>query len=557
MFDGGAKTIVWDEGLIGPVSLIAPYNLLKEHEVNQMFSLSEGSISSAASRKIIFLTRALPKMMDSIAEHVHSEEQKNHRREYQIIFVPRKTTLCETRLKNRGVYGNVKGAIHEWACDFFPLENDVISMEQPLAFKELLIDEDPTCIYSAAQGLSTLQDVFGPIGKVSCQGKAAKHVFDLLKRIKLEKGAPEKMTGIDHLVILDRSIDLLSPVATQLTYEGLIDELVGINHTKITLPSEKFNNGEDPGKKTIILNSSEELFSDIRDKNFSAVGDALRKRAKTIAAEYEARHGQTMQQMRQFVARLPQMNLIKQSLAVHTTIAEMIKEITDSFPFMDSLLVEQEFMNGIDTDKIHPFIEDQIGQQVDIIKVLRLICIQSITNSGLKQKVLDYYKKEIIHVYGFEHILSLSHLEKAGLIRVQQSARPFTVLRKTLRLVVQDGSESNPTDMSYVHSVYAPLTTRLVQHLIYKPGGWRAIQDVLNSLPGPTVTEEPFCDIQTLDSSKVVVVFFVGGCTMAEISALRFLVQQEEAPVELVVATTAIINGNSFTRNFMEVLNLK
>jgi vacuolar protein sorting-associated protein 33A len=111
---------------------------------------------------------------------------------------------------------------------------------------------------------------------------------------------------------------------------------------------------------------------------------------------------------------------------------------------------------------------------------------------------------------------------------LQQSTRPFTVLRKTLKLVVQDGSESNPTDMSYVHSIYAPLTARLVQHLIYKSGGWKAIQDVLSSLPGPTIMEEYLLDVQPIESSRVVLVFFVGGCTMAELSALRFLAQQED-----------------------------
>jgi vacuolar protein sorting-associated protein 33A len=106
-----------------------------------------------------------------------------------------------------------------------------------------------------------------------------------------------------------------------------------------------------------------------------------------ISAEFDSRHGQTVQQMKQFVAKLPQMTLAKQSLATRkqcilicfnnvslnlildTTIAELIKEVTDSVPFMDSLLVEQEFMNGIDTDKVHPYIEDQIAQKVDLVKV--------------------------------------------------------------------------------------------------------------------------------------------------------------------------------------------
>ncbi len=35
---------------------------------------------------------------------------------------------------------------------------------------------------------------------------------------------------IDAAIFLDRSVDLLTPLSTQLTYEGLIDELYGIKH---------------------------------------------------------------------------------------------------------------------------------------------------------------------------------------------------------------------------------------------------------------------------------------------------------------------------------------
>lgn len=44
-----------------------------------------------------------------------------------------------------------------------------------------------------------------------------------------------------------------------------------------------------------------------------------------------------------------------------------------------------------------------------------------------------------------------------------------------------------PNDVSYVYSGYAPLSVRLAQFLAQP--GWRAIQDVLKKLPGPTVCE--------------------------------------------------------------------
>jgi hypothetical protein len=33
-------------------------------------------------------------------------------------------------------------------------------------------------------------------------------------------------------LLLDRGVDLLTPLATQLTYEGLIDEIFGINNSE-------------------------------------------------------------------------------------------------------------------------------------------------------------------------------------------------------------------------------------------------------------------------------------------------------------------------------------
>ena len=95
---------------------------------------------------------------------------------------------------------------------------------------------------------------------------------------------------------------------------------------------------------------------------------------------------------------------------------------------------------------------------------------------------------------------------------------------------------------------------RLVQHLL-SPGGWRGIRDVLDLLSGPTVDEiqktskkkaSSSANPAQSDDSKVTLVLFLGGCTFAEISALRFLAQQEDSPTDYLIATTSIINGNNF-----------
>lgn len=50
-------------------------------------------------------------------------------------------------------------------------------------------------------------------------------------------------------------------------------------------------------------------------------------------------------------------------------IAEMIKEVTDTENFRDSVQTEQEIILGLVTDRVIPYIEDCMTRKVDIIKV--------------------------------------------------------------------------------------------------------------------------------------------------------------------------------------------
>ncbi|XP_053982157.1 vacuolar protein sorting-associated protein 33A [Hylaeus volcanicus] len=573
----GTKAIIWEESLAGPIGLVAKYSLLEEHDVVKLYPLCGGSLNIPPNIvNIIFITRPQLDLMDLIAENIHSEDGKRPRKEFHLFFVPRKSLVCQKKLQNRGVFGSFT-LIEEFKCDLFPFDNDLLSMELSGSFKEFHLENDPTCLYQVAQAIHGLQKLYGKIPKVTGRGCAAGKVWELLERLSREeeenKATSVQSSTIEYLLLLDRSVDLLSPLVTQLTYEGLIDEIFGIEVNTAKLPARKFHDSEDSPtamsineKEQIILNSGEELFVEIRDKNFNGVGPVLSKKAKVISSQFDERHrDKSVQEIKQFVARLPHMLATKQSLAKHTTIAEMIKEVTDSSSFLESLQVEQELLNCIDTDKPNAYIEDMIAQQQPLLKVLRLLCIQSLTNSGLKPKLLDYYKREIIQTYGYQHLPTILNLEKAGLLKQQQSARQYAVLRKALRLTVEDESEIAPKDISYVHSIYAPLSVRLAEQLV-QPTGWQGLNDVMGLLPGPTINSVPSNvlssgrrnSVTSEDSNseppKLVMVFFIGGCTFAEISALRFLSQQEELNVEFVVCTTKLINGNTFLTSLMENL---
>lgn len=575
----GSKAIIWDEQLTGPIGLVAEYSFLKELEVIKMFQLKPGRLPSVAVKNIIFITRPEVELMDRMAENLHGEDRNgSSSKEYHLFFVPRRSTICEQRLKDKGVFGSLTD-IDELPIDFYPLESDVISMELDNIFKDLYVDNESSSLYQIARGLMTIQSLYGIIPNVLGKGRYARSVLDMMARMRRDIGVdadPPMTPQFDTLIIIDRTVDLTTPVVTQLTYEGLIDEFYGISHNTVRLPAEKFqppsneqssSRTDDSAVKAIVLNSAEELYTELRDKNFQAVGTTLSRKAKAISAQYEERHeAKTVSELKQFVAKLPQMQATKQSLALHTSIAELVKEITVSDSFQEALQIEQDLLNGVDTDKVCPYIEDFICKQEPLTKILRLICLQSSTNSGLKPRVLEHYKREIIHAYGFQHMITLYNLEACGLLKVQLSNRPFTVIRRTLNLTVDDVNEIHPTDISYVHSIYAPLSVRLIQWAA-KPG-WKSILDVLNLIPGQLVQETQSLPINlrrrrnsgnsihsSSDETKLTLVFFIGGCTYAEISALRFLSRMDDAPTDYLIATTNIINGETFLQSLTEPLN--
>lgn len=60
----------------------------------------------------------------------------------------------------------------------------------------------------------------------------SQHVANMMLRMKREfAGSQNQILPVfDTLLLLDRNVDLLTPLATQLTYEGLIDEIYGISN---------------------------------------------------------------------------------------------------------------------------------------------------------------------------------------------------------------------------------------------------------------------------------------------------------------------------------------
>ncbi|KAJ5149564.1 hypothetical protein N7448_001142 [Penicillium atrosanguineum] len=614
----GKKNLVISQELAGPVGLFVKFSVLQEYGVDRVFLLENANIDSS-QRNVVFLVRGeKAQHVRTVAEQVKRlRTNGNVEHEITIIFAPRRTLVSNAVLEEAGIIGDVN--IAELPLYFLPLEQDILSLELDDAFSDLYLNKDPGCIFHSAKALMGIQQKHGYFPRIVGKGDNARRLADLLLRMRKELDA-EESSGLadpsargllpsadtENLIIIDRDVDFGTPLLTQLTYEGLIDEYVGIKNNQADVDTSIVGQAPTPQsqessktpqqakqglKRKIQLDASDTLFNQLRDANFAIVGDILNKVARRLENEYETRHSaKTTNELRDFVNKLPTYQLEHQSLRIHTNLAEEIMRLTRSETFRKVLEVQQNNAAGADPTYQHETIEELIARDVPLKSILRLLCLESCMSGGLRPRDLENFKRQVVQAYGHQHLLTFWALERMELLQPRSSATTMLLptsgaqagtktnygyLRKNLRLVIEEVSEKDPNDISYVYSGFAPLSVRLVQCVLQKPyilslikggspaasvnnastasPGWLGFEDVVKSARGSTFSlvqkgdDKAVRARQTLSgnaATKTVYVFFLGGITFTEIAALRFIAAQEAPRRRIIICTTGVISGD-------------
>ncbi|KAJ4485667.1 Sec1-like protein [Lentinula aciculospora] len=623
----GSKTLVLDPSLAGPLGLVTEVALLKHHGVDKMYWLERGPLSSSTTN-IVYLCRPLVNYVKIIADHIKRHAKESSKHNYTLLLVPRLSSLVSRLLEEEGVLGDI--TISAYNLQFLPIADDVISLEYESAFKDIWVDGDESVVYDSAQALITLQKLFGLFPRLLGKGDYAARLINLLTTYLTQSHDSstadtllEPSSNFDSLVVIDRRVDMITPLLTQLTYEGLIDELLGIRNSHVELPASLVNPPSNvsadtaaappaatsstslrkENKKKYHLTSSDSLFKELRDLNFSNVGKQLNGVARRLDDDYKTSlQSKTTAQLRDFVERLRgRLYSEHQSLRIHTGVSELLVPMTRTEQFNKSLEIQQNLLASYNISDQISSIEELIAKGADIETVVRLLCLASITLGGIKVKALDNIKREFLQAYGYDFLpllLSLAAPSLAILLpnplppstpsAVQASKFPFASLRKSLRLLIDDNPEALDeveNDISFVYSGYAPISVRLVQCVAQKGGvlsnpaekektlapdgskksnadgkvqahpivGWKGFEDILATLPGKTVdeTQNPVGVIAPLggiarpkNKTTTTVVFFLGGCTYTEIAALRWVARQNRGR-NFLIATTGMITGSS------------
>jgi hypothetical protein len=562
---------------------------------------------------ILYFINPIPEHIRAVCRTIHShppfstlnpfDTYSGKVLKHRIVFLPRMNALSKRILEDENIMKRKDVAIHTLDINLVPLEDDVITcLELDNVMMDCHVDSVPSePVTTVAQSIQKLQDIVGVIPRVQSFGPLAEMVLERCVNMRLDDYDPyhqeeEEFSEVKAMVILDRKIDLITPMITPLTYEGLLDDLLHIEagiikvETDLISPPEEAsasssaNTYRKPKHMYLPLNDADTLYTEVRDQHVEKFGSFLQEQAKALKESHSnfSDRNKDLNEIHQFVKQIPIFTQNLKSLTNHIHLAELVKGTTEQPEFRQRWQTERSM---VESEARYDMIEDLIASQYPPFRVLRLLCLQSLTGGGIKSSRYDNLRREVVQTYGYEFLFLLQNLEKIGLLKKRESmwdaSSSFSTIRKQLMLIQEEVDPSHPDDVSYVSSGYAPISCRVIQTAI---NGWAGKEEALRELPGRRLDihqRSPPEDFESMlkhrmniplgvyasekedgslmhkqgeeipiEEKPVLMVYFVGGLTFAEIASFRYLSKRKTFPYRIICCTTKMINGGTFLRSF-------
>jgi hypothetical protein len=510
-----------------------------------------------------------------------------------LIFIPRENYDIIEYMTTNNMIGDFN--IENLNIDLIPIDIDLLSLEKEDSIKEIYIDKNLSCVSDLANAVVKLETCFGKIKYKYIKGDLAQTFCDTMEEKEKENNLKENEDEILGMIVLDRSVDFITLMTTNYTCEGLIDENIGINLGRIkvneSMLTENLNPTTTTNKINNVNNNNQQKEKIVQyglttniNKFFCAFRcmhylDAL-KYIKTYREYYQklftnknsklsATELKNMTEELQYF-----MNNIKKDLIMNENLINFVIEPLIDKEHLKYIEKEQLLLAGDIPDNLHNYYDEILCEQKDLISLIKLMIIESLTQNGIQgyQKL----KREILNIYGFQKIFLFRDLENLGWLKEKQLLKnlkniidfTYSQINEKLELIKENYQPLKIEDCSYVLSGYCPISIKIIEKAVN--GEWNTIIDVLRKMPGFTscpedekVIKEPAKD------RNIMFIIFIGGVTYTEIEAIRFLnrkfneenLKGKRKKTQFIILTTGILNSKKILQNLgkdvYSALNMK
>lgn len=135
---------------------------------------------------------------------------------------------------------------------------------------------------------------------------------------------------------------MITPLMTQITYEGMVDEILGIKYNSVQVDvRDRAGNVE---KQKYVLSSNDQMHFDMRDTPWPKAAPRIRDWVQKLRTDWQNIHqdasNATVSEMKDFASRLTQLG----SAEMHSNISEPIVKVMMQEDFKDRLNIERQVL---------------------------------------------------------------------------------------------------------------------------------------------------------------------------------------------------------------------
>ena len=170
------------------------------------------------------------------------------------------------------------------------------------------------------------QNAMGTIPRVLGKGQSAEAVERMCSRMSQEMDDLPPAGSIRRMILLDRhpplplmshsitlssrSVDLITPLVTQVTYEGMIDEILGIKNNVVHVDVTDRSGVTE--RKRYILNSNDPMHCEMRDVPWHKAAPKIRDWVQKMKHDWHSikqdTSSKSVSEMRDFANRSVSLN---------------------------------------------------------------------------------------------------------------------------------------------------------------------------------------------------------------------------------------------------------
>lgn len=115
-------------------------------------------------------------------------------------------------------------------------------------------------------------------------------------------------------------------------------------------------------------------------------------------------------------------------------------------------------------------------------RILRLLILGSIVESGFKEKIYQSLIQTFVECYGIEYLTFFLSADNLGLFKKKGSKLDFKKIRDKFGLINTNTRPIDPVDISFTYGGYSPISCKLIEFFL--ADGMERMMDKLMLLPG-------------------------------------------------------------------------